>query len=104
MPWPPCSRRAANRSTSATKAASPPICAITRSPSKLILEAIVKAGYQPGKDMRLALDPASSEFYEDGKYVFARSDKGARSSEDMVRYYARLARALSNRIDRRRPG
>jgi enolase len=56
-------------------------------PIELILEAIVKAGYQPGKDVSLALDPASSEFYEDGKYVFARSDKGARSSEEMVRYY-----------------
>ncbi len=56
-------------------------------PIELILEAIVKAGYQPGKDVSLALDPASSEFYEDGEYVFARSDKGARTSEDMVRYY-----------------
>ena len=56
-------------------------------PLELILEAIVKAGYQPGKDVSLALDPASSEFYEDGKYVFARSDKGARSSEEMVRYW-----------------
>jgi enolase len=56
-------------------------------PIELILEAIAKAGYQPGKDVSLALDPASSEFYEDGKYVFARSDKSARSAEDMVRYY-----------------
>jgi enolase 1/2/3 len=56
-------------------------------PIELILEAIAKAGYQPGKDVSLALDPASSEFYEDGKYVFARSDKSARSAEDMVHYY-----------------
>jgi enolase len=56
-------------------------------PIELILEAIVKAGYQPGKDVSLALDPASSEFYEDGKYVFARSDKGSRSAEEMVRYW-----------------
>ena len=55
-------------------------------PLELILEAIVKAGYQPGKDVSLALDPASSEFYEDGKYVFARSDKRSRSAEEMVRY------------------
>src|SRR5580704_12490637 len=57
-------------------------------PIEVIMEAIVKAGYQPGKDVGLALDPASSEFYEDGKYVFARSDKKARSAEEMVRYYA----------------
>ena len=57
-------------------------------PIELILEAIVKAGYQPGKDVSLALDPASSEFYEDGKYVFARSDKKARSAEQMVRYWS----------------
>ena len=56
-------------------------------PLELILEAIVKAGYQPGKDVSLALDPASSEFFEDGKYVFARSDKRSRSAEEMVRYY-----------------
>jgi enolase len=56
-------------------------------PIELILEAIVKAGYQPGKDVSLALDPASSEFYEDGKYVFARSDKRSRSAEEMVRYW-----------------
>jgi enolase len=56
-------------------------------PIELILEAIVKAGYQPGKDVALALDPASSEFYEDGKYIFARSDKKARTAEEMVRYY-----------------
>ncbi len=56
-------------------------------PIELILEAIVKAGYQPGKDVSLALDPASSEFYEDGKYVFARSDKKSRSADEMVCYW-----------------
>ena len=53
----------------------------------MILEAIAKAGYRPGADVALALDPASSEFYEDGRYVFARSDKKARDSEQMVRLY-----------------
>jgi len=57
-------------------------------PIVVILEAIAKAGYRPGIDVSLALDPASSEFYEDGKYVFARSDKGARSAEQMVEFYA----------------
>jgi enolase len=57
-------------------------------PIEVILEAIVKAGYRPGADVALALDPASSEFFDDGKYVFARSDKGARSAEQMVEFYA----------------
>jgi len=57
-------------------------------PIEVILEAIAKAGYRPGIDVSLALDPASSEFYEDGKYVFARSDKSARSAQQMVEFYA----------------
>ena len=57
-------------------------------PIELILEAIAKAGYRPGVDVSIALDPASSEFYEDGKYVFARGDKSARSAEQMVEFYA----------------
>jgi enolase len=56
-------------------------------PIQLILEAIGKAGYKPGIDMSIALDPASSEFYSDGKYVFSRSDKGARDAAQMVAYY-----------------
>jgi enolase len=56
-------------------------------PIEVILEAIAKAGYRPGADVALALDPASSEFYEDGRYVFARSDKKARDSEQMVHLY-----------------
>ena len=54
-------------------------------PIEVILEAIGKAGYRPGADVALALDPASSEFFENGRYVFARSDKKARDSEQMVR-------------------
>jgi enolase len=57
-------------------------------PIEVILEAIAKAGYRPGADVAIALDPASSEFYEDGKYVFARGDKSARSAEQMVEFYA----------------
>jgi enolase len=59
-------------------------------PIEVIMEAIVRAGYEPGKHVSLALDPASSEFYEEGKYVFARSDKKARAAEEMVRFYADL--------------
>jgi enolase len=56
-------------------------------PIEVILEAIVNAGYRPGADVALALDPASSEFYEDGKYVFARSDKSARNAKQMIEFY-----------------
>src|SRR5215469_3430398 len=57
-------------------------------PIEVILEAIAKAGYRPGADVAIALDPASSEFFDDGKYVFARGDKSARSAEQMVEFYA----------------
>ncbi|OFV96591.1 MAG: phosphopyruvate hydratase [Acidobacteria bacterium RIFCSPLOWO2_02_FULL_61_28] len=53
-----------------------------------ILEAIQAAGYKPGEEISLALDPASSEFFEDGKYVFKKSDKSARTPEEMVEFYA----------------
>jgi enolase len=57
-------------------------------PIELILQAIVKAGYRPGEDVWIALDPASSEFYQEGKYLFARSDRQARDAEGMVRLYS----------------
>jgi enolase len=57
-------------------------------PIEAILEAIVKAGYRPGDDFAIALDPASSEFFEDGNYVFARSDGRARKADEMVRLYS----------------
>ncbi len=56
---------------------------------ELILRAIEAAGYKPGDEVALALDPASSEFYDkNGKYVFKKSDKSVKSSEDMVKFYA----------------
>jgi len=54
---------------------------------ELILLAIEKAGYKPGRDCFIALDPASSEFYRDGKYVLTREGVSL-SSEEMVDYYA----------------
>ena len=54
---------------------------------EVILEAITRANYTPGKDVFLALDPASSEFFEDGKYVFKKSDKSSKTPEQMVKYY-----------------
>ncbi|MCX5750648.1 MAG: phosphopyruvate hydratase [Candidatus Saganbacteria bacterium] len=54
---------------------------------KLIVEAITKAGYKPGKDVCIALDPAASEFYKEGKYVL-KTEKRSLTSEEMVDLYA----------------
>jgi enolase len=54
----------------------------------LILEAVEKAGFSPGRDVGLALDAASSEMYQGGKYVFYKSDKSKKSAEEMVKLYA----------------
>jgi enolase len=59
-------------------------------PLEMIMEAITLAGYQPATQIAIALDPASSEFYEDGHYVFARSDRKLRDAEQMIRFYADL--------------
>jgi enolase len=56
---------------------------------ELILEAIQLAGYKPGEEIAIALDPASSEFYdkEKAKYVFKKSDKSELTSEEMARFW-----------------
>jgi enolase len=59
---------------------------------EVVLEAIQQAGYKPGEQIAIALDPAASEFYLDGKYVFKKSDKSAKTSEEMVKYWAKWAR------------
>jgi enolase len=56
---------------------------------ELVLEAIQQAGYKPGKDIAIALDPAASEFYKDGKYIFKKSDKSEKSSDEMIRFWAK---------------
>ncbi|GAA3713519.1 phosphopyruvate hydratase [Terrabacter ginsenosidimutans] len=56
----------------------------------LILEAIKAAGYEPGRDIALALDVAASEFFEDGSYAFEGASK---SAAEMVAYYAELVDA-----------
>ena len=50
----------------------------------VILEAIVAAGYKPGEDISICLDPAASELWEDGKYVFRKSDQSSKTPEQMV--------------------
>ena len=56
-----------------------------------VLEAITKAGYKAGAEIGIALDPAASEFYdtESKKYVFKKSDKSQRTSEQMVKFWAK---------------
>src|SRR6202795_445157 len=58
---------------------------------EVVLEAITQAGYKPGEEIAIALDPAASEFYQDGKYVFKKSDKSTKTSDDMVRFWAKWA-------------
>ncbi|MEW6357408.1 MAG: phosphopyruvate hydratase [Planctomycetota bacterium] len=55
---------------------------------QVILEAIKKAGYKAGKDVFIALDPASSELYKDGKYVLDAEKKPEKTSDEMVEFYA----------------
>jgi enolase len=57
-------------------------------PMELMAAAIEKAGYGLGKDIAINLDPAASEFYEDGAYVFGKSDRSRKSSEEMIVLWA----------------
>jgi enolase len=59
---------------------------------KLIVEAIRAAGYRPGKDIAIAIDPAASEFYEDGGYVFKKSDGSRKTPAAMVKLYAQWSK------------
>jgi enolase len=56
---------------------------------EVVLEAIQQAGYKAGEQISIALDPAASEFYQDGKYVFKKSDKSSKTSEEMVNFWAK---------------
>ena len=57
---------------------------------EVVLEAIAAAGYRPGEQVAIALDPAASEFYDraSGRYVFKKSDRSARTPEKMVEFWA----------------
>lgn len=67
-----------------------PALSANRDALELTLAAIDMAGYKAGQDMLLALDPAASEFYQDGRYVLAR-EGASLSSAEMVDYYVQLA-------------
>ena len=58
-------------------------------PLELILQSIEKAGYKPGKEIFICLDPAASEFYENGKYILKAENKKL-SPDEMVQYYKKL--------------
>src|SRR5258708_6162777 len=66
-----------------------PSCKSNEEAIQIVLEAIAAAGYKPGEQVSIALDPASSEFYDKatGKYVFKKSDKSAHSSAEMTAYW-----------------
>jgi len=59
---------------------------------ELILEAITKAGYEPGSDISICLDPAASEMWEDGKYAYFKSHAPSMTSDQMVKHWADWAR------------
>lgn len=60
---------------------------------ELIVASITQAGFQPGREIYLALDSAASTFYEDGTYVFKKSDGSRHSSEEMIEFYEKLVQA-----------
>jgi enolase len=66
-----------------------PSCKSNEEAIQIVLEAIAAAGYKPGEQVSIALDPASSEFYDKakGKYVFKKSDKSEHSSPEMAAYW-----------------
>lgn len=55
----------------------------------LIVEAIAAAGFKPGQDVAIALDPAASSFYVGGRYDLAKSGQGRKSSDDMIALFSR---------------
>ena len=66
-----------------------PSCKSNEEAIQIVLEAIVAAGYKPGEQVSIALDPAASEFFDkaSGKYVFKKSDKSTHSSLEMAAYW-----------------
>jgi enolase len=66
-----------------------PAVSSNRQPLELIVQAIEKAGYRPGEDISICMDPASSEFYSDGKYHL-RTEHSALTAAEMTDYYAEL--------------
>lgn len=68
-----------------------PAVSSNRQPLELIVQAIEKAGYKPGDDIAICMDPASSEFYKDGRYHL-KTEQRELSAEEMTEYYAALVK------------
>ena len=68
-----------------------------------VMQAIEKAGYKPGGDVMIALDPAATEFFKDGAYVYEGEGK-TRSPQQQARLSRRAGRQISDRLHRRRHG
>lgn len=68
-----------------------PAVSSNRQPLELIVEAISKAGYRPGEEIVICMDPASSEFYADGKYTL-HTENTRLSAEEMTSYYEQLVK------------
>jgi enolase len=70
-----------------------PSCKSSEEAIQIVLEAIASAGYKPGEQVSIALDPASSEFYDkaSGNYIFKKSDKSTHSSAQMAAYWTNWA-------------
>jgi len=66
-----------------------PSCKSNEEAIQIVLEAITAAGYKPGEQVAIALDPAASEFFDkpSGKYVFKKSDRSQHSSAEMAAYW-----------------
>lgn len=64
-----------------------------KEPMQLLVRAIEKAGYKPGKQIWIAIDAAASEFYEKGEYVFSQSDGSRKSSAQMRKMWASWAQS-----------
>ena len=90
---------------SATKGASLPSLKANVEAIELILEAISLAGYTPGEQIAIALDPAASEFFDKstGKYIFRKSDRSEMSSEEMFGVLGVVDSPIPHRLARRWP-
>jgi enolase len=64
-------------------------------PLELIVKAMELAGFKPKKDLMIALDPAASEFYDTKKkkYIFSKSDRSERTSDEMIEFYGKMIKA-----------
>ena len=97
-------RRGARHRRAATRAASRPISAPTRRRCEFLVRGIEAAGYTPGEDVAIALDPAVSELYEDGTGYVLEHEGRTLSAEELAALLGRPQRPLPDPLDRGRHG